>query len=368
MKKLTTEEFIKRAKNVHGDKYDYSKTNFVNTRTRLVITCPTHGDFFQLPNDHLKGCGCKKCFDENKRGKARLLTKEEFIKRAQEVHGNKYDYSKVVYENMHKKVIIICPEHGEFKQTPNGHLSGKGCKKCGYEQNRKTLANTREEFIRKANNVHGGKYDYSKVDYINNKTKVCIICPEHGEFFQKPNTHLNGEGCYKCYYKIYDNESFINEAKKVHGDKYDYSKALFNGVGVKLCIICPEHGEFWQTPSGHVHKKNGCPTCNEKKLERETRLSLIKRNINFVPQKRFNWLGQQSLDFYLPDYGIGIECQGIQHFEPTDFSGKGNKEENFKYVKLLDEKKKILCEKNNVKLHYINYFDDVEAKLDEILV
>ena len=93
----------------------------------------------------------------------------------------------------------------------------------------------------------------------------------------------------------------------------------------------------------------------------------MKRNINFVFQKRFNWLGLQSLDFYLPDYNMGIECQGIQHFEPTDFSGKGNKEENFEYVRRLDEKKKTLCEKNGVKLNYINYFDDVDNKLNEII-
>jgi len=123
-KKITTEEFIKKAKSVHGDKYDYSKVDYVNNSTKISINCPIHGEFEQRPNDHLSGKGCSKCSGVCK------STTEEFILKVKAIHGNKYDYSKVDYANAHKKVIIICPKHGEFKQEPNSHLRSVGCPKC----------------------------------------------------------------------------------------------------------------------------------------------------------------------------------------------------------------------------------------------
>ena len=368
MKKLTPEEFIRRAKEVHGDKYDYSATVYENSRKKVTVICPEHGTFEVWPMDHLKGIGCGKCFNVYKRGKARQKkSREQFIEKARMVHGNKYDYSKVVYENAKKRVCIVCPEHGDFWISPNKHLSGRGCQKCSIEKRNKNLSLGKEQFIEKARMVHGNKYDYSKVVYENNKKEVCIVCPEHGEFWQKPNAHLNGEGCYKCTCKIYDTESFIREARNVHGGKYDYSKTFYKSESDNVCIICPKHGEFWQTPRNHVHNTAGCPTCNESKLERKTRNYLKEKGIQFEYQKRFNWLGYQSLDFYLPDYNIGIECQGIQHFEPVDFSGKGNAEEQFEEIKRLDERKKELCEEKNITLRYVNYDEHVKEKIDNIL-
>ena len=125
-------------------------------------------------------------------------TREEFIKETTEKHGDKYDYSKVDYVNNYTKICIICPEHGEFLQTPSNHLSGQGCPKCKADKTRERLILSKEGFIKKARLVHGNKYDYSKVEYVNNRTKVCIICPEHGEFWQTPNHHLSGCGCPKC--------------------------------------------------------------------------------------------------------------------------------------------------------------------------
>ena len=131
---------------------------------------------------------------------AKKLTTQEFIKRAREVHGNKYDYSKVEYTNNHTKVFIICPTHGEFSQTPNAHLNGQGCIKCSYMKCRNGRTLTQDEFIRRAKEVHGDKYDYSKVVYVNSSTKVCIVCPEHGEFWQTPSGHIHAkQGCQKCY-------------------------------------------------------------------------------------------------------------------------------------------------------------------------
>ena len=360
MKKITTEEFINRARKVHGNKYGYSKVEYKNAHTKVCIICPIHGEFWQIPNDHLNGCGCPKC----KIDKITLLKKgttNTFIEKAKKVHGDKYDYSKVNYINAKTKICIICPVHGEFWQTPNKHLNGEGCRKCGIQNQSNSKKYTKKDFIERARKVHGNKYDYSKVEYINNKTKVCIVCPEHGEFWQTPNAHLQGQGCYKCFRHVYDNKSFICESRKIHGNKYDYSKVAYKSLHNKVCIICPEHGEFWQEPSSHIHLKCGCPSCSQSHLENDTYSFLKNEEIIFEQQKKFNWLGLMRLDFYLPEYNIAIECQGIQHYQPIEFFG-GKKAYNDLIRR--DKIKKQLCEEHNIKMIYVdNSTDFNELKL-----
>ena len=259
MKKLTTEDFIRRAKEVHGDKYDYSKVDYIDNRTKVCIICPEHGEFWQQPRNHLLGQACPKCAYKTRWESRGRITTENFIKKARKVHGDKYDYSKVEYKGTHTKVCIICQEHGEFLQTPHNHLHSQGCLACS---GRKQL--TTEEFIRRAKEVHGDKYDYSKVEYVNKSTKVKIICPIHGEFEQIPDSHLHGHGCHKCVNcKQLTTEEFIHRAKEVHGDKYDYSKVEYINSHTKVKIICPIHGEFEQEPNSHLEGK-GCPNCYHK--------------------------------------------------------------------------------------------------------
>ena len=196
-------------------------------------------------------------------------TTKEFIEKARKIHGDKYDYSKVNYTKNNVKVCIICPEHGEFWQRPDKHLAGHGCPNCC----KTGIKSNTDDFIKKSREIHGDKYDYSKVEYINNRTKVCIICPEHGEFWQTPNSHLNGNGCFECSYiergkdKRLTTEEFIEKAKKIHGDKYDYSKTVYSTWFEKVCMICPKHGEVWQTPASHLHGF-GCPKCHQSLMER----------------------------------------------------------------------------------------------------
>ena len=185
---------------------------------------------------------------------------KQFIEKAKKVHGDKYDYSKVEYINSQTKVCIICPEHGEFWQEPSAHVRGHNCPKCSNIKRGDTFRSNGTKFIEQAKNVHGGKYDYSKVEYINSSTKVCIICPNHGEFFILPQNHLLGQGCPKCVGKHLTTEEIITKFKQVHGDKYDYSKVEYNKMHEKVCIICQEHGEFWQTPSKHINGQE-CPKC-----------------------------------------------------------------------------------------------------------
>lgn len=284
MKKVDNNSFIIRFKEIHGDRYNYSKVNMDkrDEKGRICIICPVHGEFWQNPYDHLKGCGCRKCYGNNK------MSIDEFIEKARKVHGDKYEYSKVEYNGNKNKVIITCPIHGDFIQKPNDHLSGCGCPKCNNE-----YIPTTSEWIEMAKKVHGDRYDYSKVEYINAKTKVCIICKEHGEFWQRPNNHLNG-----C----------------------------------------------------------NCPHCNSNKrsLNEEYIESLLKENkINFSREKTFDWLKNKShlyLDFYLNDFNVAIEYQGEQHYQPIDKFGGYNE---FIKIKERDDKKFELCEQHGIKVFYL---------------
>ena len=214
-KKSTTEQFIQKAIFVHGEKkYDYSKVDYKHSKTKAIIICPIHGEFEQTPNSHLSGQGCPKCKDDGDRSSI-----EQFIRKAIFVHGEKkYDYSKVDYKQCMSKVIIICPEHGEFEQIPNNHLSGNGCPKCKADEYRSST----EQFVQRSILVHGDKYDYSKVDYKQSKIKVIIICPIHGEFEQRPASHLSGNGCPKCKS---ENQRRLNAIR--FEDTYDVATLYF---------------------------------------------------------------------------------------------------------------------------------------------
>ena len=291
-------------------------------------------------------------------------TKFDFIEQAQKLHGDRYDYSKVEYVNNRERVNIICPIHGEFWQKPYVHNMGSGCPKCGKSQKMSS-----EEFIAKAREIHKDRFDYSKTVYVNNKTKVCIICKNHGVFWQLPNNHLAGKGCEKCARGEITKESFIKKARKVHNGVYDYSDSVYFNKNRKIAIRCVKHGTFFQTPHNHL-KGQGCPMCSESKLEREVANFLESKNIKFEKQKTFPWLGKQRLDFYLPDYNIAIECQGEQHFKPVDFAGKGVEwsERHFKKVRERDEVKKLLCEENNVKVLYFTNLKKYKRFLCETLI
>ena len=207
-KKMTTDIFIEKAKKVHGDKYDYSKVEYVNNHTKVCIICPKHGEFWQTPNSHLSGKGCPKCKNEKISERCNKGI-EQFIIEAKKIHGDKYDYSNVVYKNNKEKVKINCKIHGQFFQSPYNHLKGQGCPICRYEKNAKNQMMTTDEFIEKAKKIHGDKYDYSKVIYNGYESYVKIICPNHGEFLQTPDSHLHSGGCPKCGVTLSKNEDEI---------------------------------------------------------------------------------------------------------------------------------------------------------------
>jgi len=196
-KRLTTEEFIEKARIVHGNKYGYSEAEYKNNHTKLMIICKKHGVFLQTSNDHLDGHGCNTCGREVIIA-ARKLSEIDFIAKAQAIHGDKYDYSEAGYSYSNKRVTLKCKKHGVFTQTAGHHLNGHGCQKCANETIKDLRIYSREEFLVLAKNVYGDEYDYSKVDYTGSKDKIRIICKKHGEFEQMPYSHLQGHSCPGC--------------------------------------------------------------------------------------------------------------------------------------------------------------------------
>ena len=289
-KKLTTEIFIERSRKIHGNKYDYSLVNYINKRTKVTIICSNHEQFEQLPYSHMIGNGCGECFNKGK------SNTNDFIKKSKVIHGNKYDYSLVNYIKAKKNVTITCPIHGPFEQLPNYHLSGSGCIYCSGRYNKK------EEFENNGNIIHSNKYDYSLVDYKNNKTNVTIICPIHGPFEQRPDNHIHGYGCLSC------NES--------SGEK----------IIIKYLTI---------------------------------------NNIKYIREKRFiNCKYKRTLpfDFYLSEHNICIEFDGDQHFKSIDFFG-GDIE--FNKLQIKDNIKNEYCKNNNI--HLIRFNNSNIYQIESIL-
>lgn len=233
----------------------------------------------------------------------RKLTQGEFIEKAVAKHRDKYDYSQVVYRGGQVKITVICKvvqngdHHGPFEIRPNNHVNhGTGCPKC-----HPTAAIDKKEFFKRAKELHGDYYDYSKVVFVNQKTRITIICPVHGEFKQLIKSHVGAQkkGCMKCGHKKSaeasrkDIDHFLEKAKKIHGKTYDYSDVVYVNSGQNVEIGCPKHGSFWQTPDNH-YAGRGCPICCESTGEVRIRTWLENRSIPFLSQKRFPGLTSVS--------------------------------------------------------------------------
>jgi menaquinone-dependent protoporphyrinogen IX oxidase len=298
-------------------------------------------------------------------------TIEEFITKSKNVFGNLYDYSKVDYKGNKVKVEIICKDHGSFFIEPNRHLSKKsGCNKCGIIKRSKTQSNNNwlEKFIE----VHGDRYDYSKVEYINNKTPIEIICKEHGSFLQAPYSHIRSNiGCVRCLNetlnKKFKNKKWLDKFIKIHGDRYDYSKVEYKNSKTKVEIICKEHGSFLQTPFNH-YQNQGCPICNISKGERKIMTYFDKKSIYYESGCLFKDCKDKKtlrFDFFIPEYNLCIEYDGIQHFKSFNWFG-GDK--NFESQKRRDYIKDIYCLDNKISLIRISYleYDRIYDILDSI--
>ena len=260
---------LKRIYKIFGDTIDYSNAYDLNKRVNedsVEFKCKIHNMIFFRPLGLLaKGhTGCPECKKINfiKRTTASRLGTEEFIRRAREIHGNKYNYDKVNYVTNAVPVIITCPIHGDWKAIPANHISknsklSTGCPKCGLITNGDSHRKSTEYFIKKAREIHGDKYDYSKVNYRKYTIPVEIICPEHGSFYQTPDIHYKG---------------------------------------------------------------SGCPICSASKGELAIERVLNKQNIVYIKQFKFNNFNFRY-DFCLPELKILIEYHGEQHYGPVTYFG-----------------------------------------------
>lgn len=250
--KLTKEIFINKANNIHKSFYDYSKVIYINNSSKIVITCPLHGDFNQIPREHLDGSGCFLCSLDKKSVKQRM-TLNDFLEKANFKHNYVYDYSMVNFKNSKTKIKIICPIHGVFEQTVTHHLSGYGCKICGNIKSNKNRMNT-NLFIEKANDIHNNIYNYSFVNYIDARTPIKIVCKKHDVFYQRPNDHLNSHGCPKCNKVISNMETkwldYIglpndNNHRNVTIKLSDGKRYKVDGYCEKTNTIYEFYGDFW---------------------------------------------------------------------------------------------------------------------------
>ena len=274
MAKLTTEEFIVRAKEVHGDKYDYSKVEYVNSTTKVCIICPKHGEFWQKPGNHMKGHGCARCASDANAAKMRIWTEEKCHEEA-----SRYKDMKS-FRTQSEDAYNAALKHHWLK-----NYTWLSYKIDVSKPKKKRQSYTQEEIIKKLRSIFGDRYSYEKVEYKAMKVPITLVCHErgvdgveHGEFSMRPDNIFSGnQACPKCYDARRSRlqrkpvEMFVEEATKVHGGLYEYHKVEYVNGKTKICIVCPIHGEFWQSPSNHL-KGKGCPYCsgNAKKWNKET--------------------------------------------------------------------------------------------------
>lgn len=286
-----TELFISKANKIHENRYDYSKVNYINAKTKITIICREHGEFQQTPSNHLSNYNCQKC------AKNFQLDTNSFIEKAKVIHNDKYDYSKVNYINADTQIIIICREHGEFIQIPDFHINRKcGCPKCSNNVKLDLL-----EFIDKSNKIHSNKYDYYKVEYVNNRNHVIIICKKHGEFLQLPYVHLLNHGCpncinkteYKFYEKIKEIYPTIKRQYKVEWCKNKLCLP-FDFAIEELKIIIELDGEQhftqvsnWTSPETQIEKDKYKTECANK-----NGFSVIRLLQDDVSKDKFDWLNE----------------------------------------------------------------------------
>ena len=370
--KKTTEEFIADARKAHGDKYDYSKVEYDGRRKPVCIICPIHGEFYQTPECHLAPRGCRKCGAE-KNGKQQTLTNEQFISRAKVIHGDRYDYSEVRYIKSQIKVKIKCNKCGRyFWQTPNAHLRGENCPICGnyymdlemFKERAAKIHNNKyiyEKTVYLSANkkviitcpVHG---DFLQTPRSHTSGAGCPVCGKD----------LN------VISKRYTTEGFIEAARKVHGDKYDYSRVQYSKNGsAKVLIGCPKHGYFLQQPYAHL-AGCGCPKCRRSIGEDKIALYLERNRIEYEGQYMihnedlFCKNKRIFVDFYIPDKNLFIEYNGSQHYKREKYF---EEKRPFEDQESRDIALKTYCKQHGIGLIEIPYtrLKNIDEFLDKAL-
>lgn len=356
---MKKDDFIKRAREIHGDKYDYSLLpEEFGTKEKVTIICPEHGEFLKdFGHHYYRKQGCPECA-----GKKRY-SNSEFIEKIKKLPNTKeVSFEKCQYVNNKTKVILTCHhkdsdgnEHGDFEITPGHLLDGEGCPVCRYIKSSSALRRSIEELISDARKVHGDRYDYSMItEYKNDRLKYPIICPEHGVFYQAMNNHIKGkQGCPVCG-KIKQGaeqritfEEFVERANKVHDGYYTYDESSYTLFTDYVGIICPKHGYFKQNGSNHINLGYGCPKCGNiiSKGEKEV-LNYIKKVYDGVVEENKTGIfsDNREVDIYIPEQKIAFEYDGLY------WHSEIRKEKNYHLIKTKE------CEEKGIHLFHI--FED----------
>lgn len=355
-KKCTSDEFIEKSKKIFGDLYDYSKVEYKNNKTKVQLLCTKHGYFFVRPDTHLtRKAACQKCA---KIRTGNLNKNENWLNDFKSIHGDRYDYSKVNYVNNKIKVEIICREHDSFFMKPNAHTTQKqGCPKCSRKyKDRETFIEASIMIFGNLYDYSKVEYENSheKVEIICKEHKSFLMCPKD-HINQKQGCPKCGKISMSDKHRK-DVNLLIDQFKEINGDRYDYSKVEYKNNSTKVEIICKEHDSFFQSPKSHL-KGEGCPKCNISKGERRIMTYLDRLKIDYNYNYSFDDCRDKltlPFDFYLPEYNLCIEYDGEQHFRAIDWFG-GN--ENFEKQKKRDYIKDIYCLDNKISLIRISYLE-----------
>lgn len=316
---VTQKDILQTFKRAHGDRYDYSKVVYRGVRHKVTIICPVHGEFLQNPVNHGKGVGCSQC-----NGGVKTWDTESFIKRSKELHGDKYDYSKVEYVNWSTKVRIKCHLHGWFEQIPHSHLIGYGCFKCGALKRSKEQTYSWSDFVERAREVHGTAYKYRRTDYTSLRSQIDILCKKHGVFTQRCSDHLNGNGCTACGIEKRSEQrrislnQYIQQARRVYGHKYTYHKLVVEGDKRKIEFSCQKHGRVKQYATQHLSLRYGCPSCGRESQAEKRRLpwSEFLSRANAIHHDGFGYTKAQE-DYKNSQSTLRVRCPKHGYFEVT---------------------------------------------------
>lgn len=293
---MTFDEMVVEARSIHGYQFDYVDEKWTGVAGVVVYDCPFHGRIEQIAGDHLRGIGCRQC-GFVKVGDASRMTREEFIVKAHSVHGDRYDYPDQPFGGR-TALQIVCRVHGPFKQRRGEHFAGHGCHTCGGRKRRNT-----EQYIADAKAVHGDRFTYEKTKFVTTTDKVIVTCPIHGDFRVGAKPHLYGNGCLECSgLRRRTTQEFIAEARKKHGDRYDYSLVEYVNSNVDVTIVCASHGPFVQKPVYHLVNVVGCPTCTYSVSRPET-----------------SWLDDLGIDTSLRQARIRLQgkSRSVDAFDPS---------------------------------------------------
>ncbi len=375
---VTFQEFVERARKVHGNNCEYFEDEFVKMSVNTKMWCNIHKLYFwQRPDSHANGkgtIGCPECVKiKAQSGNQRKLqkNKETFFKEAPIIHQDKYEYFEENYKDRATHMQIWCKKCQKFfPQSPECHLRGQGCPSCGSTRsNQLRFDLAKKNFFAKMFTMHEKDYIFDKFEYkgANIDGKLwCVSCNKY--IWMSPSSLLSGQNCYDCSLKRVAKEK-RNRYGKVFKPKYyqkypngyDLSQFIYLGSDVKGIAICEKHGEFLITPSDLLRGYN-CPDCSKSKGEIQLKIILHSLGIKFIEQAPLNRTKGYNyrFDFYLPDYDLYIEYQGIQHYEPVKFFG-GWKGFFSQYMK--DQYKRDWCERNKHNLLEIKYtnFDKMKS-------